>query len=206
VIRKGGMVMDKKVHILGFAGSLRKQSYNRSLLSAATEMVPGDATLEVFDLEGIPPFNQDLEQQPPEKVSEFKAKIRAADAILIVTPEYNYSIPGVLKNAIDWASRPHGDNAFDGKPVAVMGASIGMLGTARAQYDLRRSFVFLNMFPLNQPEVMVPFAQDKVDSNGRVTDEKTRKKIRDLLESLVAWTKRMELGEESSARSTKLAA
>jgi chromate reductase len=206
VIRKGGMVMDKKIHILGFAGSLRKQSYNRSLLSAATEMVPGDATLEVFDLEGIPPFNQDLEQQPPEKVREFKANIRAADAILIVTPEYNYSIPGVLKNAIDWASRPYGDNAFDGKPVAVMGASVGMLGTARAQYDLRRSFVFLNMFPLNQPEVMVPFAQDKVDSNGRVTDEKTRKKIRELLESLVAWTKRMELGEERSARAAKLAA
>jgi chromate reductase len=198
--------MDKEVHILGFAGSLRKQSYNRSLLSAATEMVPGDATLEVFDLEGIPPFNQDLEQQPPEKVREFKAKIRAADAILIVTPEYNYSIPGVLKNAIDWASRPYGDNAFNGKPVAVMGASIGMLGTARAQYDLRRSFVFLNMFPLNQPEVMVPFAQDKVDSNGRVTDEKTRKKIRELLESLVAWTRRMKLREEESARATKLAA
>lgn len=198
--------MDKKIHILGFAGSLRKQSYNRSLLSAATEMVPGDATLEVFDLEGIPPFNQDLEQQPPEKVREFKANIRAADAILIVTPEYNYSIPGVLKNAIDWASRPYGDNAFDGKPVAVMGASVGMLGTARAQYDLRRSFVFLNMFPLNQPEGMVPFAQDKVDSNGRVTDEKTRKKIRELLESLVAWTKRMELGEERSARAAKLAA
>jgi chromate reductase len=200
------MMMDKKVHILGFAGSLRKQSYNRSLLSAATEMVPDDATLEVFDLEGIPPFNQDLEQQPPEKVREFKAKIRAADAILIVTPEYNYSIPGVLKNAIDWASRPYGDNAFNGKPVAVMGASIGMLGTARAQYDLRRSFVFLNMFPLNQPEVMVPFAQDKVDSNGRVTDEKTRKKIRELLESLVAWTRRMKLREEESARATKLAA
>jgi chromate reductase len=200
------MMMDKKVHILGFAGSLRKQSYNRSLLSAATETVPGDATLEVFDLEGIPPFNQDLEQQPPDKVKEFKVKIRAADAILIVTPEYNYSIPGVLKNAIDWASRPYGDNAFDSKPVAVMGASVGMLGTARAQYDLRRSFVFLNMFPLNQPEVMVPFAQDKVDNNGRVTDEKTRKKIRELLESLVAWTKRMKLGEESSARATKLAA
>jgi chromate reductase len=185
--------MDKKVHILAFAGSLRKQSYNRSLLSAATEMVPEDAILEVFDLEGIPPFNQDLEHQPPEKVREFKAKIRAADAILIATPEYNYSIPGVLKNAIDWASRPYGDNAFDSKPVAVMGASVGMLGTARAQYDLRRSFVFLNMFPLNQPEVMVPFAQDKVNSNGRVTDEKTRKKIKELLQSLAAWTRRIKL-------------
>lgn len=188
--------MSRKVHILGFAGSLRKQSYNRAILAAALQMVPDDASLEVFDLEGIPPFNQDLELQPPDKVKEFKARIRAADAILIATPEYNYSIPGVLKNAIDWASRPYGDNAFDGKPVAVMGASIGTLGTARAQYDLRRSFVFLNMLPVNQPEVMVPFAQDKVDGSGRVTDEKTRKKIRELLDSLVAWTRRTKLAEE----------
>ena len=198
------MAMEDKVHILGFAGSLRRQSYNRAILAAALEMVPDDATLEIFDLEGIPPFNQDLELEPPEKVREFKAKIRAADAILIATPEYNYSIPGVLKNAIDWASRPYGDNAFDGKPVGLMGASVGMLGTARAQYDLRRSFVFLNMFSLNQPEVMVPFAQDKVDRNCRLTDEKTRKKIRELLEGLVAWTKKRNLCE-GSPEAVKLA-
>ena len=191
--------MEKKTHILGFAGSLRRQSYNRAILAAAFEMVPDDATLEIFELEGIPPFNQDLELEPPGKVRDFKARIRAADAILIATPEYNYSISGVLKNAIDWASRPYGDNAFDGKPVGLMGASVGMLGTARAQYDLRRSFVFLNMLPLNQPEVMVPFAQDKVDVNGRLTDEKTRKKIRELLESLVAWTRRMKPSERVPA-------
>ncbi len=196
--------MDKKTHILGFAGSLRKQSYNRALLSAANEMVPENATLEILDLEGIPPFNQDLENEPPEKVKDFKARIRAADAILIVTPEYNYSIPGVLKNAIDWASRPYGDNPFEGKPVAMMGASIGMLGTARAQYDLRRSFVCLNMYPMNQPEVMVPFAQDKIDGNGRVKDEKTRQKIRELLEGLVSWAKKMKLAEEVQMK--KLAA
>jgi len=196
--------MNQKVHILGFAGSLRKESYNKAILAAALEAIPDDASLEVFDLEGIPPFNQDLELQPPDKVKEFKARIRAADAILIATPEYNYSIPGVLKNAIDWASRPYGDNAFDGKPVAVMGASIGTLGTARAQYDLRRSFVFLNMLPLNQPEVMIPFAQDKVDSKGRVTHENTRKKIKELLESLVAWTRRTKLAEELETK--KLAA
>ncbi len=188
--------MEKHIHILGFAGSLRKLSYNRAILAAALEMVPENVTLEIFDLEGIPPFNQDLERQQPDKVKEFKSKIRAADGLLIATPEYNYSIPGVLKNAIDWASRPYGDNAFDGKPVAVMGASIGTLGTARAQYDLRRSFVFLNMFPLNQPEVMVPLAQDKIDDSGRVTDEKTRKKIEELLQSLAAWTRRMKFGEE----------
>src|SRR4030065_531520 len=169
--------MNKPVNILGFAGSLRKNSYNKALLRAAMELLPTDAKLEIFDLEGIPPFNQDFETQMPEKVKEFKAKIKAADAILIATPEYNYSIPGVLKNAIDWASRPYGDNAFDGKPVGVMGASVGMLGTARAQYHLRQSFVFLNMHPLNQPEMMLPFVQDKVDSHGRLTDETTRKKI-----------------------------
>ena len=181
-----------KISILGLAGSLRKGSYNKTLLRAAMEMVPADAELEIFDLEGLPPFNQDLENQPPEKVKEFKAKIRAADAILIATPEYNYSIPGVLKNAIDNASRPYGDNAFDGKSVAIMGASIGMLGTARAQYHLRQSLVFLNMYPLNQPEVMVPFAQEKIDQNGRVTDPKTREKIKELLEALVIWTRKLK--------------
>jgi chromate reductase, NAD(P)H dehydrogenase (quinone) len=189
---RGKKRMTNKVSILGFAGSLRKGSYNKSLLRAAMEMVPAGTELEVFDLEGIPAFNQDLENQPPERVKEFKAKIRAADAILIATPEYNYSIPGVLKNAIDSASRPYGDNAFDGKPVAIMGASIGMLGTARAQYHLRQSFVFLNMRPLNQPEVMVPLAQEKIDQNGQVTDQKTREKIKELLEALVIWTRKLE--------------
>jgi chromate reductase, NAD(P)H dehydrogenase (quinone) len=184
--------MGKKIKILGFAGSLRKQSYNRALLRAALELVPEGAELEIFDLEGIPLFNQDKENDYPEKVKEFKAKIRAADAILIATPEYNYSIPGVLKNAIDCASRPYGDNAFNGKPVAVMGASVGMLGTARAQYDLRRSFVFLNMVPLNQPEVMVPFVQEKVDQAGNVSDSKTRKKIGELLDALLAWTLKLK--------------
>jgi chromate reductase len=183
--------MAKEISILGFAGSLRKASYNRALLSAALELVPQDAALEIFDLEGIPPFNQDMENVPPERVKEFKSKVRSADAILIATPEYNYSVPGVLKNALDWASRPPKDNAFDGKPVALMGASTGMLGTARAQYHLRQTFVILNAHPLNRPEVMVPFAQEKIDGNGRVTDQKTRDKIRELLESLVAWTRRL---------------
>jgi chromate reductase len=184
--------MEKIVNILGFAGSLRKNSYNKALLRAALELVPKGASLEIFDLDGIPPFNQDLENQPSEKVKEFKAKIRAADAVLIATPEYNYSIPGVLKNAIDCASRPHGDNAFEHKPVAMMGASVGTMGTARAQYHLRQCFVYLTCFALNQPEVMVPSAQEKIDKEGRVTDQKTREKIRELLESLVAWTNRLK--------------
>src|SRR4030065_1261567 len=131
----------KTISILGFAGSLRKDSYNKSILRAAIEFLPKDTELEIFNLEGIPPFNQDIENQPPEKVREFKTKIRAADAILIATPEYNYSIPGVLKNAIDWASRPYGDNAFDGKPTAILGASIGMTGTGRAQDHLADTLV-----------------------------------------------------------------
>ena len=184
--------MNDVVKILGFAGSLRKGSYNRSLLRAAQRLVPLDATLEVFDLDGIPLFNQDLEGQPTETVKEFKARIKAADAVLIATPEYNYSIPGVLKNAIDCASRPYGDNAFEHKPVAIMGASIGMAGTARAQYHLRQSFVFLTCFALNQPEVMVPFAHDKIDKDGNVTDAKTLEKVRELLTNLVAWTRRLK--------------
>lgn len=184
--------MGKGFNILGFAGSLRRDSYNKALLRAALELVPEDVELEIFDLEGIPFFNQDLEQQPAAKVKEFKSKIRAADAILIATPEYNYSIPGVLKNAIDCASRPYGDNAFADKPVAIMGASIGMIGTARAQYHLRQCFVFLGCYALNHPEVMVPFAQERIDKDGRVTDQKTKELIKQLIENLVAWTRRLK--------------
>ena len=120
----------EQIKILGFAGSLRKGSYNKAILNAAAELVGENVQLEIFNLEGIPLFNEDLEEQMPEKVLEFKSKIRAADAILIATPEYNYSVPGVLKNAIDWASRPYGDNAFEDKPLAIMGASVGNIATA----------------------------------------------------------------------------
>ncbi len=188
--------MEEKITIFGFAGSLRRGSFNKALLRAATELVPGGAVLETFDLDGIPPFNQDEDENPPAKVREFKAKIKAADALLIATPEYNYSMPGVLKNAIDWASRPFpAENVLDGKPVAIMGASPGMIGTARAQYHLRQSCVFVNMYPLNRPEVMVPFAHDKIDKAGKVTDEKTRHKIGELLQALVAWTRRLRQPE-----------
>jgi chromate reductase len=145
----------------------------------------------VFELDGIPLFNGDLESSPPESVKEFKRKIKAADALLIVTPEYNYSIPGVLKNAIDWASRPYGDNAFEGKPVAMMSASTGMLGGARAQYHLRQSFVFLNMYPVNKPEVFVSFASQKFDDKGRLLDKQTKELVSELLDNLVAWAKRL---------------
>ena len=178
--------------ILGIPGSLRKASFNRHALVAAQALVPAGAALEIFELEGIPPFNQDQEKQPPARVTELKAKVRAADAILFATPEYNYSIPGVLKNAIDSASRPYGDNAWQGKPVAVMGASVGILGSARAQYHLRQCFVFLNMYPVNQPEVLIASAAQRFNERGELTDETSKELIRKLLAELVAWTKRLK--------------
>jgi chromate reductase len=180
--------MVEPFHILGFAGSLRKDSYNKALLRIASELMPKNAEFTAFDLEGIPPFNQDLETRPPEKVVDFKNNIRWADAILIATPEYNYSIPGVLKNAIDWASRPPTDNVLYDKAVAIMGASTGMLGTARAQYHLRQCFVFLNMHAVNKPEVMISFAREKFDADGKLKDEKALRSIAELIESLIALT------------------
>lgn len=184
--------MMQQTKILAFAGSLRKNSFNKALIRAALELTPQNATIEVFDLEGIPPFNQELESTPPEKVKEFKEKIGNADALLIATPEYNYSVPGVLKNAIDWASRPKLGNPLDGKPVAIMSASTGRLGGARAQYHLRQTFVFLNMQPVNRPEVMLANAAENIDADGKLTNEQTRQLIKQLLEALVAWTKKLK--------------
>ena len=177
-----------RLTILGIAGSLRRGSYNRALLRAAQQLVPAHVTLDLFDLADIPLFNQDEEGKPPPAVVEFKARIRAADAVLFATPEYNYSIPGVLKNAIDWASRPSDDNTWSGKPVAVIGASVGRLGTARAQYHLRQVFVTLNMYALNQPEAMISNASELFDAEGNLTDEKTRDHVRRLLNQLALWT------------------
>ena len=183
--------MSRQVRILGIAGSLRQESYNRAALRAATELCPEGASIETFELDGIPGFNQDQEQNPPPRVVELKKLVREADAILFVTPEYNYSVPGVLKNAIDWASRPYGDSAWNGKPAAMMGASIGAIGTARAQYHLRQMMVFLNMFPVNQPEVMIGNASERFDAQGNLTDDATKEFIRQLLQNLVDWTRRI---------------
>lgn len=172
--------------ILGIPGSLRKASFNRMALNAAKSLLPAGASLDIFDLEGIPVYNQDLDATPPARVTEFKKAIRSADALLISTAEYNYSIPGVLKNAIDWASRPYGDSAWKGKPVAIMGASVGNLGTARAQYHLRQCFVFLDMPAVNQPEVMIGGAAAKFDAAGNLNDDMAKKLIGQLLEALAA--------------------
>lgn len=191
--------MTAPVRILGIAGSLRRRSYNRAALEAARELAPAaGATLEIFPLDDIPAFNEDLLEAPPPCVTALRRSLAATDAVLFATPEYNYSIPGVLKNAIDWVSRPVAQNAWRGKPVAVFGASTGVLGTARAQYHLRQVFVFLDMYPLNRPEVMIARAAEKVDAAGAFTDAETRKRIEELLRALVAWTRRLDAGAGSA--------
>ena len=182
--------MPEPISVLGFAGSLRQNSFNRAALRAAIELAPAGMTIETFDLAPIQPYNEDVKQRgfpPPEH--EFREKIRAADALLIVTPEYNRSISGVLKNAIDWASRPP-DQPFDGKPTAILGASPGMIATAVAQYDLRRYLGVLNALVVNAPSVMIGQASDKFDAQGRLTDQATRDLIGKLLGALVEWTHR----------------
>jgi chromate reductase len=174
-----------KIEILGIVGSLRKDSYNRLALKAAQEIVPDGAVLDLIDLHGIPVFNQDDEMTAPPGVLEFKRRVRAADAILFATPEYNYSVPGGLKNVIDWVSRPYGESAWPRKPAAILGASVGNLGTARAQYHLRQILVTLNMPVVNQPEVMIGNAARVFDKAGRLTDEPTRQSIQNLLAALV---------------------
>lgn len=180
------------LRVLGISGSLRQGSYNTAALRAAQELVPHGMTIDIFPLDQIPIYNEDLRQKGfPPPVEELRSRIKAADALLISTPEYNYSVSGVLKNSIDWASRPP-DQPFDGKPIAIMGASPGMLGSARAQYHLRQIFVFLNAMILNRPEVMIASAASRFDAGGKLTDEATRKFIRSLLEALRDWTQRLK--------------
>jgi len=183
--------MNNPIRILGLAGSLRKASYNRAALRAAQQLVPTGAKLDIIELDGIPPFNQDDEASPPTTVARLKASIKDSDAVLFVTPEYNYSVPGVLKNAIDWAARPYGQNAWQHKPAAIMGASIGSVGTARAQYHLRQMMVFLDMPVVTQPEVMIASAAKRFNDQGELTDETARKLIVQLLEALIDLTQRM---------------
>lgn len=187
------MLNENKIKVLGLAGSLRQGSYNKALLKAAKELEPENMDIEIFDLAPLPLFNQDLEKSMPEAVVEFKKKVKEADAILFVTPEYNYSIPGVLKNAMDWASRPYGENSFDGKPAALMGASTGLLGTARAQTALRNTFIFLNIHAVNKPEIMVSLAKDKFDKDGKLLDEKARELIGSLLAALVDLSRKINV-------------
>jgi chromate reductase len=183
--------MTSHVRILGIAGSLRRGSYNQAALRAARLLVPENSEIDLFELDGIPMFNEDDEKRPPLSVVELKKRIRSADAVLIVTPEYNYSIPGVLKNAIDWAARPRGNSAWSRKPAAIMGASLGAIGTARAQQHLRQIFAALNLFLLNTPEVVIADAAHRFDETGNLIHEPTKQLIQELLRNLVDWTHRI---------------
>lgn len=183
--------MANPIHVLGFSGSLRKGSYNTGLLRAATEMLPDGMTLEIFDLIDIPLYNGDVEAAGmPEAVQRFRGRIAAADALLIACPEYNHSLTGVLKNAIDWGSRPP-DQPLSGKPVALMGGG-GGFGTVRAQVHLRYLLTNLNMLQLNKPDVLVARIHERFDEAGNLTDEATRDKIRNMLEALAEWTRRLQ--------------
>ncbi len=182
--------MREEFRILGISGSLRRNSYNTAALRAAQELLPEGATLEIFDLASIPLYDEDLPSLPP-PVQLLRKSIAAAAALLIATPEYNHSVPGVLKNALDWASHPP-DQPCDGKPVAVFGVSTGRFGTLRAQLHLREVCAALNMLVLNKPEVFITHAAKKFDAHGRLTDGEARQRIRALVEALIVWTHRLK--------------
>jgi len=174
------------VTILGIAGSLREGSYNRALLRAARELLPSGVELLELDPRTLPFYDGDVEAAgDPEPVVALKEAIRGADALLIATPEYNRGVPGVLKNAIDWASRPALASPLTGKPVAIMGASTGRGGTARAQEQLRAALEFSRAAVLEQPEVLVPEAFMRFDEHGALVDEGVRADLAELVDTLV---------------------
>jgi chromate reductase len=182
--------MTDALFILGIAGSLRKASFNRALLRAAVEVAPPGVTIETADIAQIPPYDQDVHDVGlPPPVAALRTEVKKADAVLFVTPEYNYS--GVLKNAVDWASRPP-EQPFAGKAMGVIGASGGPSGTMRAQYHLRQIAVFLDMHPINKPELFVRSAATLFDAGGKLTDEPTRKLLAQYVEALARWARRLK--------------
>jgi chromate reductase len=183
--------VSEPLRILAFAGSLRRDSYNRALLRAAAELAPGDMSIDIFDLSEVPLYNGDVEAgSVPEGVSRFKAAIQAADGVLMATPEYNHGVPGVMKNAVDWASRPPGGAPLGGKPVGIIGASPGITGTARGQSQLRQAFEFTNSFCMAQPELLVFKAHEKFDPAGNLIDAATGEHLSRYLAALVMWVRR----------------
>ena len=177
--------MTETIHVLGIPGSLRDESYNRALLEAARRVAGDTMEITIHDIGDIPHYDADLEALgDPAPVTEFKEAIRAADALLIATPEYQHGMPGVLKNALDWGSRPPSDAPLTGKPTAVMGATPGSFGTARAQEDLRQVLVYNDCPMVTSPEVLVADAADKVDDTGAFQDEATLDFVRQLLDEL----------------------
>lgn len=188
------------IHVLAFAGSLREDSYNRALIDAAAEVAPDNMHIEFFDIEPIPAYNADLDNEDdrPEAVRRLKDEIAGADALLFATPEYNFGIPGVLKNTIDWASRPMGETPMAGKTAAVMGATTGMWGTVRAQEDLRDVLRAVNVYVVLKPEVLIASAREAFDDDLRLVDEAARGFLRQLLDNLAEETLRRRLGTEDA--------
>jgi chromate reductase len=186
--------------VVGIAGSLRRGSFNRGLLRAAIEVAPGNMRIVSHHLDDIPLFNADVEALgDPEPVERFKQAIADADAVLIATPEYNHCVPSVLKNAIDWASRPPRRSVLTNRPIAIMGASTGGDGTARAQAHLRDGLAYTGGLVLPQPEVLVPFASSRFDEDGNLFDEQTRRAVRDLVVALGEWVHQLRDGLGAAA-------
>jgi chromate reductase len=183
--------MTPPIRVLGIVGSLRAASYNGQLLRAAIELAPSELAMTTCDLAKVPLFNQDLEVQgDPAPVASLRAAVHDAEAVLIASPEYNYGVPGVLKNAIDWLSRPPGQSPFRKKPVAIMGASMGPGGTIRMQLQLRVALQYLDMYAMPRPEVVVATCKDKFDADGRLTDAKTRESMTTFLAAFLVWCRR----------------
>jgi chromate reductase, NAD(P)H dehydrogenase (quinone) len=185
-----------EIKILGFAGSLRRSSYNRGLIRAATEAALPGLKIQVVELGDIQLYNQDVEDAgEPSQVVAFKEAIRGADALLVATPEYNHGVPGVLKNALDWASRPRATSPLKDKPEAIMGASPGRGSTARAQAQLRETFVFTGACVMPQPELLIDSAASHFDDRGNLTDPDFRIALIELIEALGRWTVRIALDD-----------
>ena len=182
----------RSLRVVGIAGSLRSGSYNRALLRAAQELAPDGMSIAIFDLIDVPLYNGDVEAAgDPEAVARMKQAIREADGVLFATPEYNHGVPAVMKNAVDWASRPPRSAPLGGKPVAIIGASPGMTGSARGQSQLRQAFELTNSYALPQPEILVYRAHEKFDEQGRLTDETTRRYLGQFLTAFATWIRRV---------------
>jgi len=181
--------------ILGICGSLRAGSYNKAALQAAQQLAPEGVRIEIFVPDGIPPYSQDLEHDLPPRVRELKAAVRAAGALLFASPEYSHSVPGVLKNVLDWGTRPPRASCWEGKPGAIMGVSSGAIGTARMQEHLRQVLCAVGILALGRPEVLIGQAAQKFDVLGHLTDEKSRAAIQGLVVALVDWARGLERGQ-----------